>query len=714
MKSYANISWDDIASMPPAGMQVPVEMKFSPDNAHLTYLLSPPGSSRLELWAVNLSTREAEKLAGAPEQGGRRTLEDELRRERQRMPWEGITGYQFASGTPRYVLIPHASALSVLNLTTREYDVIDSLAGVEDPYLTPDAQQIVYVRDQSLFTFDRRTRKERCLFSADHPQKSVGLAEYVAQEEFDRAHGFFVSPDMRWIAFEEVNTQEIPRYVITDLTSDSLVGERHPYPFVGKSNASTRLGIMPLSGGEVDWIHWDEFGECYITDVRWSPSSHDIIVQVLTRDQKNLIVLRYNPAEKQRTILWIETAPEWVNVTHDLFFLPSGDILTTSEGNRDGFRHLVIRDAQGSTVKWVTEGQWMVTGVLGVSPDGGQAVIQATKESAVERHIYQVDLISSDITRLTTLPGTHRAVLSSDFRWMVDQYSSLSMSPRTVLIELKNKDTEDILLGPEAVNAEALGLKKPDIVSVDLANGTRLYGAVYTPYAPDPSLASKHPVIVAVYGGPHAQLVINGWNLTADLSAQYFAQHGYLVLKVDNRGSANRGKDFERVLYRRFGTVELEDQLAALEWVHQHYATDPERVGIYGWSYGGFMTLSALLKAPDVFKVGVAGAPVTDFRYYDTAYTERYMGTDETNHAGYEQASVNNFASQLRGKLLVIHGLLDENVHFRHTALLADALIAQHKDFSLLALPKTRHMPRGFDVLYMIARKRSEFFQNYL
>ncbi len=712
MKSYADITWNDIASIPVEGMRVPLGIKFSPDNAFLTYLLSPEESSHLELWAVNLATRQVVKIAGTSADDGNRTLDEELRRERQRMPWEGITSYQFAADAPQYVLIPTTSSVRILNLTTGEIDVIDDLAGVQDPYLLPSAQEIVYVREKSLCVFNRQTRQERCLVTASRPRVTVGLAEYVAQEEFDRAHGFFVSSDMKWIAFEEVDTQEIPDYTMTDLTLDPPWAERHPYPFVGKQNAFTRLGVMPLAGGDVDWIHWDEFGECYITDVRFSPAQ-DLIVQVLTRDQKSLIVLRYNPREKRRTVLWVETAPEWVNITHDLVFLPSGDILTTSESNPDGFRHLVIRNLHHATTTWVTHGPWMVTEIVGVSEDGRSVVFQATKESPLERHIYQADLSTSEISRLTSLPGIHQALLSSDFRWMVDQYSSLSVSPRTELIDLRQeqKGEENIRLGPEPVRAEDLGLKEPKIITVDLSDGTRLYGALYQPYAHN---FSKHPVIVSVYGGPHAQLVINGWNMTVDLSAQYFAQHGYFVIKADNRGSRNRGKEFEQALYRRFGTIELEDQVAVLDWVHQHYPTDPERIGIYGWSYGGYMTLNALMKAPHVFKVGVAGAPVTDFRYYDTAYTERYMGNDETNHAGYEQASVNNFASQLAGKLLIIHGLLDENVHFRHTALLVNALIREHKDFSLLTLPKSRHMPRGFDVLYMIARKRSEFFLNNL
>ncbi|SMC02126.1 dipeptidyl-peptidase-4 [Sulfobacillus thermosulfidooxidans DSM 9293] len=710
VQSLEHITWERIAQIPAPGMQFPIQLRFSPDNTLLTYLYSPSRSAQLSLWALDLASQEPRQLAGETPLESR-TLEEELRRERQRIPWEGITTYQFAHQAADYVLIPHSSSLEVLNVKTMERDVIEPLQGVDDPYLTPKAQSIVYVRERSLWVFDLKTRQERSLMLSEDPKTHYGIAEYVAQEEFDRAHGFFVSPEETWIAFEAVNTASIPEYTILHMADDPVFLEQHAYPFVGQANAVTRLGVMPLVGGEVQWITWEEFGECYLIDVHWH-TEQEMIVQILTRDQKSLIVLGYNPVEQSRSVLWTETAPDWINITHDLIVLHSGDILTTSENNPDGFRHLVIR-SRDSQVRWITQGPWMVTEIVGVSPDEHSVIIQATKESPLERHIYQVDLLSGEMTRLSEEPGIHKAVVSSDFRWMIDQVSSLSMSTKTVLKRLGDSNsTKPVLIGHAPVEANTLHVKPPELVAIDLEDGTTLYGAVYRPDHIEPH--TKAPVIVSVYGGPHAQLVTNTWALTVDLQAQYFAQQGYFVIKVDNRGSANRGKAFEQALFHRFGTIELDDQIAALNWIHQHYPTDPTRVGIYGWSYGGYMTLTALMKAPDVFKVGVAGAPVTDFRLYDTAYTERYMGTDETNHAGYEQASVLNFVPELEGKLLVIHGMIDENVHFRHTALLIDALVANHKDFSLLALPKTRHMPRGFDVLYTIARKRSEFFETYL
>lgn len=708
LKLYEHITWDQIASIPVAGTKIPVHMAFSPDNTLLTYLYSPSDSPHLSLWGLDLRTQEVYELAGYA-QALTRSLEDELRRERQRMSWEGVTSYQFAKRKPEYLLIPYPNDWHVLNVKTLETDEIPHPPGAEDPYLTPDGQSIVYVDRGSLAVFDRQTRQDRVLAAMENPRIRYGVAEYTAQEEFDRAHGFFVSSDMQWIAFEEVDTTRVPDYAITHLADDPVSIEHHAYPFVGQHNARTRLAVMRFTGEDRQWICWEEFGECYLVDVVWT-MTNEMIVQIITRDQRSLIVFRYNPQDRSQVVLWTETAPDWVNTTHDLVVLSSGDVLTTSENNANGFRHLVIRDGHGGE-RWVTQGPWMVTEIVGVDPDETSVIVQATKHSALERHIYSVDLTSGEMTPLSTQSGTHKAVVSSDFTWIVDQYSSLDTSWVTRLSRLGESE-EGLLIGPNPIKADKLGIQEPELVDFKLDDGTILYGAVYKPVHIDPD--EKRPVIVAVYGGPHVQTVTNSWGLSVDLQAQYFAQSGYYVVKFDNRGSANRGKAFERVVFHRFGTTELKDQLAALDWIHQRYPTDPDRVGIYGWSYGGFMTLTALMKASDVFKVGVAGAPVTDFRYYDTAYTERYMGTDEVNHAGYEHASVINFVSRLQGRLLVIHGMIDENVHFRHTALLIDALVSEHKDFSLLALPKTRHMPRGFDVLYTIARERSKFFESHL
>ncbi|POB10633.1 DPP IV N-terminal domain-containing protein [Sulfobacillus sp. hq2] len=706
MQTDKKVTWEQIATVPAPGLNVPIHWKFTPDNQHLTYLAPSGDNPALSLWTLDLSTMASRVLAGPKSTPGH-SLEEELRRERQRMPWEGITHYQFAHSKAHRVLIPQGSQLWLLDIDSMEQFFLAPAEGAEDPYLMGDGERVVFVRNGQLCLFDSVSDTVRVLAEPREAGMTCGLAEYVAQEEFDRPHGYFVSPNEEWIAFEEVDDRHIPIYPIVHWDEEATRIETHRYPFVGHANALFRLGVVEIASGATEWVDVRGFADGYLVDVHWSPDNR-LVVSLLTRDQKTLTVFAYNPQTHQQTILWTEHADDWINVTHDMWFLDSGAIVTTSEQNSDGFRHVVLREP-GRRERWVTSGAFMVTRIVALAPSQDYLFVEATKESPLERHLYRVELSTGLMERLTEEAGVHFTVFSKDCRWYVDQISNLSHSPAVRLVQRSHEVAPIVLHQP--IDARDVALSEPELVEIPAHDGTILYGAVYHPQQ---MTEEKAPVVVAVYGGPHAQMVTRDWRLTVDLQAQYLAQHGFFVLKVDNRGSANRGKAFETAINRRFGTIELDDQIAGVQWLGDHYPVDLRRVGIYGWSYGGYMTLSALLKAPDVFSVGVAGAPVADFRWYDTAYTERYMGTDETNHEGYEYASTLNFVHNLQGQLLIIHGFIDENVHFRHTAQMIQALTAAHKDIALLALPKTRHMPRGYDVLYMIAKGRSEFFEKHL
>jgi dipeptidyl-peptidase-4 len=281
-----------------------------------------------------------------------------------------------------------------------------------------------------------------------------------------------------------------------------------------------------------------------------------------------------------------------------------------------------------------------------------------------------------------------------------------------VVIRYADGSVASMLFENESAVADSLGLAPPESMAFEAADGSKMHGMVYRPADPEPG--KKYPLIVSVYGGPHAQRCVEDWSLTVDLRAQYLAQQGFVVLKVDNRGSANRGLAFEAALADRMGTVEVDDQVAAVREMAKLPYVDASRVGIYGWSYGGYMTCMAMMRAPEVFKVGVSGAPVTDWDGYDTGYTERYMGTPQSNPEGYKDSSVLTHASKLRGKLLIVHGMVDENVQFRHTARLIVALTEANKDYDLLVFPEERHMPRDAKGLEYQERRVLEYFQREL
>ncbi|MBE0608222.1 MAG: prolyl oligopeptidase family serine peptidase, partial [Dehalococcoidia bacterium] len=356
-------------------------------------------------------------------------------------------------------------------------------------------------------------------------------------------------------------------------------------------------------------------------------------------------------------------------------------------------------------------GDWVVTSLVGVDEDRRLAYFVGTKDSVLERHLYSVPLDGGEIVRLTNQRGWHGAVLSPKNDRFIDSWSSLEHGPRVAVRDMTGAPIADLFANEDA-KADALGLQPPEFTTLPAAEGTLLHGAIYRPPVLEPG--RRYPLVVSVYGGPHVQRVADDWMLTVDLRAQYLAQQGYVVLKLDNRGSLNRGLAFEAAIADRMGTVEVDDQVAGVRHMGALPYVDGSRVGIYGWSYGGYMTCMAMMRAPDVFKVGVSGAPVTGWDGYDTGYTERYMGTPQSNPEGYHDSSVLTHVAKLQGKLLLVHGMVDENVHFRHTARLIVALTAADRDYDLLVFPEERHMPRDLKGMEYQERRVLDYLKRNL
>ncbi len=704
-KRFEHLTPELAATLPLPGSAAPQQMRFAPDGRALFYLLSDGDGMALSLWRYDIATKTVTRIAG-PQSEGEWSADEELRRERTRMVWEGITSYEVVgTGDDETILIPQAGKLFIkrgsglLREIPGVYDAIDPALFPEDP------SRVAYVFEDEVWVADTRTGEARAVTNGAQLGVSHGLSEYAAQEELGRAEGYWVSPNSQYIAFEEADVRHIPEYPIVHWEADQAFVETHRYPLVGQPNARVRLGVVATADDGV--VRWFELGEedQYLARVAWTPANQ-LAVMLLSRDHHHLQWRLYDVATGTYRVLFEEESPLWVNVGDDTRFLASGDVLTTSEAS--GYRHLwwYTQDGRGRPI---TQGDFEIQRLLAYDAEGRTAYVTATKETPIEVHVYQVNVDTGVMVRISEEPGVHQAVVSPDFRYWADQSGSSLLSPQTRLVSLTSENSE-VLHGHERIRPADLGLASPEFVTLTLEDGTRLYGAIYEPLPRH----EKVPAIIAVYGGTHAQTVVNAWGMTVDLQAQLLRQKGFLVFKLDNRGSYHRGKDFEGALYRRFSTVEVEDQVAGVHWLVQNRRVDPTRVGIYGWSYGGYMTLMALLKASDLFKVGVAGAPVTDFRLYDTAYTERYMQTQETNLQGYVDGSVLPLVDRLSGHLLIIHGLLDENVHFRNTTLLVDALNRAEKDYDLVVLPYSRHAVRGYHNVLTVVRRRTQFFEKYL
>ena len=713
------ITLEDIATYPLPGMSFPQRIKFTRDGEAITFLDSNDGSLRRELFSLNLQTGARALVLNAGDAGiteENLSLEEKLRRERARERGLGITTYQWSRENDT-LLVPVAGALQVQDglAGSLKTVVAKSESPRLAPRLSPDGKFVAYVLDEELYVADVGSQTSRQITSgARGTGKTNGLAEYIAQEEMGRSTGFWWSKDAKQLAFVEVDETHIPEYRIVHQGRDAVgegAEENHRYPFAGAPNARVRLGVVGRSGGEVRWMDLGDDDDIYLPRVRWMPDG-SLWVQRQNRAQTTLELLRFDPATGASTPILTETTEVWINLHRMLRPLEEGPLaghfLWASE--RSGFRHLYLYDAGGGLVRALTSGDWMVDRLVAVDDEGARVFFEGTKDDPRERHLYVVGMDGTGLRRVTEGSGMHSTAINETFTAFIDTHHTTTAAPTIHVRSLKDGAVMQTIHEEVDPKIAKLGLTPPELVSFETHDGVTLYGAIYKPQ----NQSEPTPLIVSVYGGPHAQRVTNGWGMTVDLRAQYLRQEGFTVLKVDNRGSARRGLQFEGAIKHDMGNLEVRDQVEGVEWLTAQGAIDPGQVGIYGWSYGGYMAAMALARAPETFKVAVAGAPVTHWDGYDTHYTERYMGTPATNPEGYAASAVMRHLDNMTGHLMLVHGLIDENVHFRHTARLINALIAKRKDYELLMFPDERHMPRALaDRVYMEERV-FDFFEEHL
>ncbi len=710
----------DLAKLPRPGTAIPARFGFTPDGAGITSLFSEGGSLIRSLWLHDIESGDQRVLAG-PE-GADRPLsrEEELRRERTRTRELGVSDYRFAKLAPQRTLLISGGPL--LRLAVGDAPPIE-LAGTEsalDARITANGDKASFIRDGELFVLSLDPPSApRQLTSGAEDGVTNGVAEFIAAEELERTDGHWWNPDGTQIAFVRADSRHIDTYAIVHQGKDEVDVEQHRYPFAGTPNAYVELGVIDVETRQTRWMDLGQERDIYLARVAWRPDGV-LTAQLLNRDQTNLRLLKFDDGGSidnggQATTLIDEHGDPWINLSTDTRFLKSGELIWSSEAHSaGGFRHLFLHDEHGALIRQLTDGDWSVTRLAAVDEDRRLVYFMATHESALERHLYRVSLDAGEIEQLTHEPGWHDTVVSTNAQSFVDTYKSRRTAPVVQLHSLTNGKAVT-LFDNDGLSADSLGLQVPEFVTIPAGDGTLMHGTLYHPAGQTASSADgRHPAIVSVYGGPHAQLVTDTWALTIDMRAQYLAQQGYLVFRLDNRGSANRGLAFEAPLNRSMGTVEVDDQITGVRFLQSLPNVDPDRIGIYGWSYGGYMTCMCLMRAPNIFKVGVAGAPVTDWDGYDTGYTERYMGTPHNNEAGYHGGAVMSHVEGLQGHLLLVHGGVDENVHFRHTARLITALTQAQKPYDLLLFPEERHMPRDAKGLEYQERRVVEYFAQHL
>ena len=697
-----------------------MKAKVAPDGSRVSFLRGKDSNkNRLDLWAYDIASGQTAKLVDADDiLPGDEVLSDEekARRERQRIAaLSGIVDYQWAPDG-KSLLFPLGGELYLYDLSRPGKAGVRKLTNGEgfatDPKLSPRGGFVSFVRNRNLWTIDLATGKSIQLTRDGSDVIGNGVAEFVADEEMNRHTGYWWAPDDSAIAFARIDETPVPVQKRYEVYPDRTEVVEQRYPAAGDRNVLVKLGVIaPKATAAPKWVDLGKEQDIYLARVDWRDPQR-LTFQRQSRDQHRLDLIETDLGSGRQRTLVTETGNTWVPLHDDLRFLKDGRILWNSE--RSGFEHLYVLSEDGKSATALTSGDWPVDSVLAVDEAAGVVYFAAGKDSPLDSQVYRVPLAGGNIERLSKSDGTHSASFASNASVYVDNWSTPDTPPQlqlfrndgTLLATLLDNDIAD----PKHPYAKYRAAQRPlEFGTLKAADGaTTLHYSVLKPAGFDPT--KRYPVVVMVYGGPASQTVKRAW--APDFN-QYLAQHGYVVFSIDNRGTPRRGAAFGGALYGKQGTVEVADQLKGVDWLTSQPWVDASRIGVYGWSNGGYMTLMLLGKASNQYACGVAGAPVTDWGLYDTHYTERYMGLPKANVDGYRDARVLEHIDGLKSKLLLIHGMADDNVLFTNSTALMSALQKRGQPFELMTYPGAKHGLKGADNLHRL-RLTEDFFARCL
>ena len=685
--------------------------KVAPDGSQVSFLRGKQEDrNQLDLWSFDIASGQTRLLVDSKVVlPGTETLSDEekARRERQRIAaMTGIVDYQW-SPDAHTLLFPLGGELYLYDLSKQGTAAVRQLTHGEgfatDAKLSPKGGFVSFVRARNLWVIDLASGRQIQLTRDGSDTIGNGVAEFVADEEMDRHTGYWWAPDDSAIAFARIDESPVPVQKRYEMYADRTEMIEQRYPAAGDHNVTVTLAVIaPKADAAPRWVDLGADPDIYLARVDWRDPQR-LTFQRQSRDQKHLALVQVDLASGKQHTLVTETSTTWVPLHNSLRFLTQGGFVWSSE--RSGFEHLYRISDDGKTVTALTAGNWPVDELLAVDEAAGKVYFRAGVESPRESQIYAVSLQGGTPQRLSQAPGMHSASFARNASVYVDSWSNTTTPPQ---ISLHRADgtkiatlVENNLADPQHPYARYLEAQRPvEFGTLKAAdNRTELHYSLIKPAGFDP--AKRYPVAVYVYGGPASQTVTNSWPGRGDhLFNQYLAQQGYVVFSLDNRGTPRRGRDFGGALYGKQGTVEVADQLRGVAWLKQQPWVDPARIGVQGWSNGGYMTLMLLAKASNQYACGVAGAPVTDWGLYDSHYTERYMDLPARNDAGYREARVLSHIDGLRSPLLLIHGMADDNVLFTNSTSLMSALQKRGQPFELMTYPGAKHGLSGADALH--------------
>lgn len=704
----------DMAAM----MRAPQSMEWSPDSSKIAYIQASPDGQGKTLYYFDPATGKssvlvaAEKLNALKPPTPTKVQDDRQKDNRARY---GVAAYHWAPNS-KSLLFDSMGHLWLFNLATNSSTQLTTVQETNlDPKFSPDAKYISFVRKHNIFIRPTGAGVEKPLTNGTDPNILNGEVDWVYAEELDVRSNYFWSPDSKQIVFLQMNETKVPNFPIVDWIPLQATVDETKFPKPGDPNPTVKLGVLDLNG-KVKWVSLSTETDMYVPRFGWLKPGV-IWAMVLNRhqNQQDLYLIDANTGKSRKVLT--ETDPDYIELSDGLYFFKNGERFLWPSW-RDGHTHLYLYSvdarnplgADAKLVKQVTKGDWEFGKLAGVDEAADTVYFTSNKGDDRQEQLYSVNVDSLAMTRLTKEQGSHGISMADNTKYYVDNYSALT-APLKMSLCATGGTCNQIFRAPDQAAIYDFGT--PEFVDFKADDGTVLHGVVLIPRGGAAMKDGKFPLIMNPYGGPHGQSVRDAMG-TISTFDQYMAKQGFAVLKVDNRGMGNRGRKFAQVTYKNLGEIELKDQMTALDQALAKYPQiDANRLGWWGWSYGGSMTLNALTHT-NRFKAGVAVAPVSDWRLYDSIYTERYMSLPQDNAAGYDKSSFVKAAANLSGNLLIAHGTSDDNVHMQNTIQFINALIEANKAYDLQLYPQKTHGIGGRAARTQLFTRIVRHFENTL
>ena len=635
---------------------------------------------------------------------------------------DGIDSYTF-SPDEKLILIANNTNQIFRHSFTADYYLYDTTNKkaskvfdfqVQEPTFSPDGKKIAFARDNNLYVYDI-AGKQITTITTDGKKNSVinGITDWVYEEEFAFVRAFDWSNDSKKVAYIRFDESQVPEFSMSIFKKDLYpTVETFKYPKAGEKNSEVSLHIYDVASKGTQKVNLSQYADFYIARMQWTNESNVLSAQVLNRHQDNLDLLFIDGNSGATKVVLNEKDKAYVDVTDNLTFLKDNSFIWTSE--KDGFNHIYLYDKTGKLKNQVTKGNWEVTNYYGFDEKTNTVFYQSVENGSINRDVYSINLNGKNKVRLSKSTGTNAATFSPNFQYFITTFSSATQPTTYTLNEAKKGAQVQVIENNVALASKLKGYNLPskEFFVLKTAKGNELNAWILKPKDFDPN--KKYPVFMYQYSGPGSQQVNNDWNSNDDYWFQMLAQQGYIVACVDGRGTGFKGAAFKKVTQKELGKYEVEDQIDAAIVIGNYPYVDKNRIGIWGWSYGGFMASNCLLKGADIFKMAIAVAPVTNWRFYDSIYTERYMQTPQENASGYDENSPINHVNKLKGKYLLIHGSGDDNVHVQNSMQMIEALIQANKQFDSQIYPDKNHGIYGGKTRIQLFTKMTNFIKDNL